>query len=714
MKLHLLFRSTAVVFFVLSSTARAELRAGAAVVDVTPTQYPVLVNGGMLSRSAEQASTPINARALVLDDGRERLGIVVVDSCMMGKSILDEAKELAAQRTQLSPDRILISATHTHSAPSSMGALGTDADADYIPVLRAGLVEALAKAEARLRPARVGWGVGQAPEFTAVRRWIRRPDRVGEDPFGNPTVRATMHAGRNRDEAIGESGPEDPELSLLSIQSPDGTPIAVLANFSMHYFSGVSPLDSDYFGRFCNNLAGRVTGNQAGESEFVAIMSHGCSGDIWRRDYTKPAEQQLPHDDVEEFAAGLAEIAYDVYGSVSYDDDVELAMAEARIGLDYRVPDVQRLEWARRIVEAMGDRQPENTPEVYAREQLLLHEMQSTEVVVQAVRIGEIAIATTPNETYALTGLKIKRQSPLQKTMVIELANGGDGYIPPPEQHLLGGYNTWAARSAGLEVRAEPKIVATALSLLEDVCDQPRREWRQSHGPLAETVLEHEPVAYWRLDEMAGPWARDATEHQRHAVYELPVAFFLEGPRSDAFCRGEEINRAVHIVDGRLRTPLETLNEEYSISLWCWNGMPVDGREVTGWMISQGPGFDAGGVNAFLGLGGTATGPGRLLLELDGPEEQARQVIGKTQLQRWDWNHVAYVCDGKQLQVYLNGHSEPEISAALPGGGQFRGPLIFGGRDDRPEGWEGRLDEIAVFDRALTLAEVRRLAGAEQ
>ena len=40
---------------------------------------------------------------------------------------------------------------------------------------------------------------------------------------------------------------------------------------------------------------------------------------------------------------------------------------------------------------------------------------------------------------------------------VIELANGGDGYIPPPEQHLLGGYNTWPARSAGLEVGAEPR-----------------------------------------------------------------------------------------------------------------------------------------------------------------------------------------------------------------------------------------------------------------
>src|SRR5690606_10701298 len=216
--------------------------------DVTPAKYPVLVNGGMLSRSADGAYTPISARAIVLDDDSERIGIVVVDSCMMTREVLDEAKQQAALRTRLAPDRILISATHAHSVPSSMGCLGTEADPEYIPVLRAGIGEALARAEANLEPARVGWGGTQAPDFTAVRRWIRRPDKIALDPFGNPTVRATMHAGRNWDEAIGESGPEDPDLALLSIQSTSGRPIAVLANFSMHYFSGVKPLDADYFG----------------------------------------------------------------------------------------------------------------------------------------------------------------------------------------------------------------------------------------------------------------------------------------------------------------------------------------------------------------------------------------------------------------------------------------------------------------------------------
>ena len=70
---------------------------------------------------------------------------------------------------------------------------------------------------------------------------------------------------------------------------------------------------------------------------------------------------------------------------------------------------------------------------------------------LQAIRIGDLTISTLPNEVYALTGLKLKAQSPGAMHFNIELANGGEGYIPTPEQHVLGGYTTWPARTAGLE-----------------------------------------------------------------------------------------------------------------------------------------------------------------------------------------------------------------------------------------------------------------------
>ncbi len=699
--------------------AFAEFKAGAAVVDVTPQQFPVLVNGGMRSRSADKVKTPVNARVIVLDDGRERLGIAVVDSCMMPRPFLDDVKHLAAQRTKIRADRMLISATHTHSAPACMGCLGTDADPNYVPLLRERLAQAFAAAEANLEPARVGWAVGNAKEFTALRRWIRRPDRIATDPFGNPTVRANMHAGRKWDDVTGESGPEDPDLCLISFQAKDGRPIAVLANFSMHYF-GDQALSADYFGLFSKALKSHISPNRdEGHPPFVGIMSHGCSGDIWRRDYTKPVPSREEDYTIESYVKGLSKIALDLYSTITYREDVDLAMSEARLNLNYRVPDKQRLEWAQRIVEAMGDRPPKSTEEVYAREQVILHERQSTEIVVQALRIGDIGIATTPNETYALTGLKLKRQSPLPRTMVIELANGGDGYIPPPEQHFLGGYNTWPARSAGLEIQAEPKITETALELLEKVAGQPRRDFKQSCGPAAEVLQKSKPAAYWRLDEFAGPCAVDSSGHNRDALYESGVVFFLGGPHSDSFCRASEENRAAHFAGGRLRARINTLADHYSVSLWFWNGMPVDAREISGWMFSRGRDHGLGPQGDHLGIGGAANHPGKLVF-LHGDDTQGAKPgatgvspvqAGHTQIPRWTWNHVVFIRDAATVRIYLNGNSKPEIETQSPADFPATfGQLFFGGRCDNQSNWEGRLDEIAVFDRALSAEEVEKLA----
>ena len=685
---------------------RAEFRAGAAVVDVTPPTLPVLVNGGMLSRSLDKVNTRVHARAIAVADDRMQLVIVTVDSCMMPRPLLDEAKALAAQRTGVPADRILISATHAHSAPSAMGCLGTDADPRYGPFLREKLVEAVAAALANLEPAQVGFAKIDAGEFTALRRWIRRPDRLAEDPFGNKTLRANMHAARNWDDVTGESGPKDPDLSVVSFQARDGRPIAVYANFSMHYF-GDKDLSADYYGLFAAGLKERLAPVAVpGKPDFVGVMSHGCSGDIYRTDYRIP-EKERPQPTIDSYARSLVDRALQAHAGIKYRRDVDLAMAERRLTLNYRVPDQQRLEWARRIVQEMGDRLPKTTTEVYAREQILLHEKQRTEVVVQALRLGDIAIATTPTETYAITGLKIKAASPVAHTIVLDLANGGDGYIPPPEQHLFGGYNTWPARSAGLEVQAEPKIAEAAIGLLEDVSGRPRRPWRLGVGPATQGVLAAKPAAYWRLNEFTGPRAADASGHGRDATYERDVTFYLEGPTT-AFCPPGEVNRAAHFVGGRLRTRLDGWGDRYTVSLWAWNGMPNEGRDVSGWLYSRGPDQGLARYGEHLGIGGKAGNPGRLIF-FHG-DDARRVVAGTTVIPRWQWCHVALVREGPAVRVYLDG--KLEITTAAPAdfpAGFDQG--FFGGRSDNASNWEGRLDEIAVFPRALTAQDVARLAG---
>ncbi len=668
---------------------KADLNAGAAIVDITPTQFPVIVNGGMVSNTAKSVKTRLNARAIVLADAKERIAIVVADSCMMPRDLLDEVKQLASTRTKLRPDRILISATHTHSAASCMGALGTDADTNYVPLLRQKLVEAIVAAEASLEPAEVGWGSAPAPEYTALRRWVRRPDRVGIDPFGNPTVRANMHAARNPDDAIGPTGPEDPELSIISFRSvKDKRPLAALSNFSMHYFSDTA-ISADYFGLYSDGLQAIVKERDPSATSFVAMMSHGCSGDIWRRDYFLPAPS--PDVTIDAFSQGLLYIANKAFDAIEYQADASLSMAEARLPMRYRVPDAQRLEWGKRIVAEMGDRLPKSDTEVYAREQLILHERQSTEIVLQAIRIGDIAIATTPCETYALTGMKLKLQSPSTKTMVIELANGGDGYIPPPEQHHLGGYNTWAARSAGLEVTAEPKIVAADLQLLEQVFSKPRRKFEQTRGADAEPNFQY-ALAYWRLHDFAPPIARDETGHF-DAVFEPGVLFFLEGDDTRKYTAGD-INRSAHFAGGRMRVQLPKLEDQFTVKMSFWNGMPDEAREVAGWMFSRDYESSVTASGIHLGLGGQGEMAGRLILQIG----MDKPLIGKSIVKRWTWHQVKLERSASEFRVYLDESKEPEIVRPVDVANHMLSQQwFFGGRSDSKDNWEGRLDEIAVY-----------------
>ena len=715
-----LFRKdvAASVFFLLTIMAvpalafatevAGSLKAGAAKADITPATYPVFVNGGMTSRSVDQAMTPLYARAIVVDDGLQRIALVVVDSCMIGRDVLDDAKHLAATRTQIQPDHMLISATHTHTAPSAMACLGTEVQEDYLPLLREKLAEVIATAESNLEPAKAGWGIVNAAEYTALRRWIIRPDKMGTDPFGNLTMRANMHAGANWDNVTGESGPEDPDLAMIAFQSVDGRPIALLSNFSMHYFSGVQPLHSDYFGMFCDGMEQKISPNIKGHAdnhpEFVAILSHGCSGDIWRRDYTNPNNSTWVSPSIQDYTSGLTELAHSAYSRIQYSAAGPVRMAEARIPMKYRVPDKQRLEWARRIVDQLGDAPPKTTEQVYAREQIILHERQSTEVVVQAIQIGEMAIASTPNETYALTGLKMKLQSPLPNTMVIELANGGDGYIPPPEQHLLGGYNTWAARSAGLEVSAEPRITATALQLLEQVTQKPRRTYAATDGIAAAAIQQQQPSAWWRLDEFAGPHAMDHSGHGRHAVMEPAIAYFLQGPHSSSFCKNNDINRCIHLAGNRLRSQLELPGENYSLSMWFWNGMPSNARATSGWLFSRDYDYGLSQYGDHVGIGGSATSPGTVIYQHG--SQAASAIHGTTILQRWTWHHLVFVRDGRAVRIYLDGKPDAEItseaSSPLP---PHITQFFFGGRSDNDCNWEGRIDEVAMFDRALSAQE---------
>jgi hypothetical protein len=442
-------------------------RAGAIAMDITPTKYPVSVNGGMQDRQAKGAHDPLHARCLVLDDGKTKLVIAVCDSCMIPRELLDEAKRRASKATGIPTDRMLISATHTHTAPTVSGVFQSDPDKDYPQYLVERIAEGIEKAHANLAPAKIGWGVGSDPTQVFNRRWKMLEGTIAPDPFGRTTDKVKMNPGYQAKGLVEPAGPTDADVSVLSVQTRDGKPLALLANYSLHYVGGVPPLSADYFGAFAERIGQLL---QADKS-FVGIMSNGTSGDINNVNFAAASPgKRAEYEQIRVVSDSVAKAAFAAYQKLEHRDWVPLASAEKEIELGVRLPSKEDVARAEDIVAKAKDGLLKTLPEIYARETILLAKYPATvRAKIQALRIGQLGITAIPCEVFVEIGLEIKKKSPLKPTFTIELANGYNGYLPTLEQHKLGGYETWRARSSYLEVDASTKITKTMFELLEKV-----------------------------------------------------------------------------------------------------------------------------------------------------------------------------------------------------------------------------------------------------
>lgn len=440
-------------------------RAGAAAVDITPQKLPVRVNGGFSEQLIDQVTDPLHARALVLDDGTTRLAIVTVDSCLIPRSLFDEAKAIASAATGIPTARMLMSATHTHSAPAVAGVLGTSIQEDYAAWLPGKIAEAVVQADKNLAPARVGWGVDADPKNVFVRRWLMKPGTATTVPFtGAATNQAQMNPGVDNPNKIRPLDTPDTAVSILALTHPDGRPLALWGNYSTHYV-GAPGLSADYFAVFAGRMQELL---QAGEGQppFVAALTNGTSGNANSVNFADP-QRKFDRFTV---AEDVAQAAMRAYAQITWHDWVPLTMAEQILTLGVRMPSADEVAEAKEYLKAHlpADGKPRDMPTVYAQETILLSELPPTrELKLQAVRIGDLGITAIPCEVYSCTGRAIKAASPLSPTFNISVANGCEGgYLPPADQFPLGGYTTWRARTSCLEIAAEETIRTTLLAML--------------------------------------------------------------------------------------------------------------------------------------------------------------------------------------------------------------------------------------------------------
>ncbi len=447
-----------------------EFKAGAATSNISP-WLGLSIAGHMRDRIVQHVHDELHVRSLVLDDGKTQLAFAVVDSCMVPKEIMDNAKQMVESATGLPADHILISATHTHEAPCSTPVFQTDPDRDYQRFLTVRISDAIQRALNNRQPARIGFGSGNLPDEVFNRRWKMKPGTIGPDPFGNDDEQVKMNPPRASEDLLEPSGPTDPEISFLVVESKDGKPLALLANYSLHYIGGEGPGHSsaDYFGVFANRIK-ELLGAEDQDPPFVGIMTNGTSGNINNINFAVPGEPQQPYEQMNKVGNKAAAVVFEAYQDVRFQEWLPLAAAQEQIELGVRKPDEAELTRAREIIAQADGPEMKTLPEIYARETVLINDYPDTvPVILQAFRVGDVAVSAIPCEVFAEIGLHLKQECPVDDSFTIELANGYNGYLPTTEQHALGGYETWRARSSYLEVEADKKITETVMNLYDQV-----------------------------------------------------------------------------------------------------------------------------------------------------------------------------------------------------------------------------------------------------
>jgi hypothetical protein len=442
------------------------LRAGAAAVDVTPRQFPIRVRGNLCDRAYDA----LHSRALVFSDGRTTLALVVVDNLGVAEESCDEAKRLAAERCGIAAENVMIASTHTHRAPSSNTKEGEPASVAYRAVLVEGMAESIVRAHAALRPAAIGAASHPLPDEVRNRRWFLKPGKMPPNPWGMMD-KVKMNPGYSDEVLDRPAGPTDPDVMVLAVRDA-GTrkPLAIFANYALHYVGGLPDgvVSSDYFGEFARLMPTRVRGGE----DFVAMLSNGASGDINNLPFLLTRPPREPGEQIRIVAGKTADAAWFAWKKIDeYQPSVRIGMIERYVTLELRRPTEAQIASAKAtlaVTDEAGLAKLPKKAESYARKTMAMLEGGKTTVPLQAIRLGDTAVCAIPFETLVEIGLELKRRSPFADTIVVGIANGYNGYLPPPNQHELGGYETWLGTSRVRE-DASVLIVDQLLDMLAEL-----------------------------------------------------------------------------------------------------------------------------------------------------------------------------------------------------------------------------------------------------
>ena len=429
----------------LASAARpieaAELKVGAAAVELEADDS--MVNAGsILPRFAKGQEGKLRAVAVVLQRSpSEKVAIVACDVLMFTRQLVDPAVAQIERTTGIPASCVLVQATHTHHAPSTCRVHGYGPDEVFCRRVQQAIVDAVVAAAERLAPATMYFKLGEERTVGQNSRHLM-PD--GSIRWIGPYKDAVRH-----------TGPFDPALPVLAFRDPAGQLVAMIFNHSTHTMGTLAPRvrSPAFYGMAAQAIEAELGG--------VVAFLEGASGSTHRLGVA-PAEAK----------ERIEKAVLDALAAAQPHDVARLASLKRPFEFKIRTFDEEAEDRAvSQYCTKTLRRDPAPTIEVFRkmRRQLAPQQGQKRTTWIQAMAIGDVAVVGVPAELFTKLGMDIKRRSPLENTVVAELANDWIGYLPDREAHRLGGYQVWT----GLHSYAAPgtgeRMVDQVVKMLEEL-----------------------------------------------------------------------------------------------------------------------------------------------------------------------------------------------------------------------------------------------------
>lgn len=436
-----------VLILVPGSTRAGELKAGAAATQLKADDSMV-IGGGIGPGKAVGQEGELRASALVLESPNgERAALVACDVLMIQRDILDRAARRIEKETGIPFDHVLINATHTHHAPTTVTVHGYKREEAFTRHVEDRIVQATVAASRRSAPAEFLFRRGEESSVGKNSRLL----------LGDGTI---YWVGSYQD-AVRPTGPFDPDLPVLAFRRPGDGFEAILFNHSTHTIGTHKPgvRSPSFYG-----LAAQEIEKDKGGT---VLFFEGASGSTHNLD-VKAVEATYRIKQAIEDALGKARVRKLDHIRAARKEvtlrirrfDEEKAQREVESYCTKRIPDANA---ARSVVEVFRSMRKELAP----------HQGEERKTWVQAVVLGDVALVGVPGEYFTTLGQEIKRRSPYRDTFVFELANDYVGYIPDMVGFDRGGYQVWMGLHSFLERGSGEILVEEAVGLLDRLANTP-------------------------------------------------------------------------------------------------------------------------------------------------------------------------------------------------------------------------------------------------